>query len=64
MSLDELRTKVEQEIADRAAAADLSQHRFRWYGCDGRDRYERTTHMPDSGWGWDAVCSCGYDTPG
>jgi hypothetical protein len=43
-------------------------HRARWYGvaydrvAGHAYRTPRTSHMNDADWGWDAVCSCGYDT--
>jgi hypothetical protein len=47
---------------------ETQTHRARWYGVaydrEARQSYRtpRTSHMNDADWGWDAVCSCGYDT--
>lgn len=41
----------------------MTAHRVRWYGRDGSDvRVPRNRHMNGGDWGWDAVCSCGWQT--
>lgn len=37
------------------------EHRFRWFVYAGRERLPRTAIMRGA-WGYDAVCSCSYDT--
>lgn len=38
-------------------------HRVRWFARDGGpDRIPRNRHMNGRDWGWDATCSCGWET--
>lgn len=39
-------------------------HRIRWFGIDPTDgkQIPRNRYMPAKCWGWDAKCSCGWET--
>lgn len=37
-------------------------HTIRWFGVSDGERIPRNRHMNGRDWGWDAVCSCGFDT--
>jgi hypothetical protein len=37
-------------------------HTFRWYGILPGERVPRNRHMNGGDWGWDATCTCGFDT--
>lgn len=41
-----------------------ADHRVRWFGIvpGSGERIPRNRVMPASCWGWDAVCSCGWET--
>jgi len=39
-----------------------SEHRVRWYAYLDGERIQRTARMNGADWGWDAVCSCGWET--
>lgn len=39
-------------------------HTIKWWGVDpaSRERIPRNRHMNGRDWGWDATCSCGWDS--
>jgi hypothetical protein len=41
-----------------------SDHRIRWFGIISGtgERVPRNRHMNGGDWGWDAECSCGWQT--
>lgn len=41
----------------------MTGHSIRWWGVlpDG-ERVPRNRHMNGGDWGWDATCSCGWDS--
>ena len=42
----------------------MTAHTISWFGVDPstRERIPRTRHMNGADWGWDATCSCGWDS--
>lgn len=42
----------------------MNGHRVRWYGVSPVDRalIPRNRHMNGGDWGWEAKCSCGWET--
>jgi len=39
-------------------------HRITWWGVEptDRSRVRRNQHMNGGDWGWDATCTCGWDS--
>jgi hypothetical protein len=37
-------------------------HRVRWFARTATARIPRTSQMRGGDWGWDATCSCGWET--
>lgn len=40
----------------------MNEHRIRWYARLDGDWIPRNRHMQGGLWGWDAKCSCGWQT--
>lgn len=51
--LDEIRAMID---------AATGGHTVRWFGVSGHERVPRNKQMRGRDWGWDAVCSCGWDS--
>jgi hypothetical protein len=42
----------------------MTGHRISWFGVvpGSGERVRRNRHMAGGDWGWDVVCSCGWET--
>jgi hypothetical protein len=43
-------------------ATPTEKHTIRWYGLSDGERIPRNKLMNKGDWGWDATCSCGWDS--
>jgi hypothetical protein len=44
------------------AAKTAGPHKISWWACSGQDRTPRNKYMNAKDWGWDATCTCGWDS--
>ncbi len=52
---------VAAQVAANKAAAEGTEHKVRWFVYAGGERIPRESTMRGT-WGYDAVCSCGWDS--
>lgn len=55
-------TALGAEVALAEAAAVVTHKISFWATPGDGSRIRRNSSMPNSGWGWDATCSCGWDS--
>jgi hypothetical protein len=40
----------------------MTEHRITWWARGAGEPIRRTRHMNGKDWGWDATCTCGWQT--